>query len=612
MRRVVSAILGINTIVISGRKHNLARNDKNLQFVHIQLTEEINYNDYNMVVKYRMPNGNVLADILEIETDEFDIQIPNEVVQLSGELAIEFTLSGKENDDSLTSLGRIKLIIQDTLESNIDQEEIRVLPTVANVLSRITERTKDGITEIEKASEEKINDINSFLQKQKEQLADEVSDYSQNLTNQKDSHLQDLDTKLSQSKDALDAHEKSNEQKIDAFVKSKTNEYVDCAINKINDTKNAVEEHIKTYDFRNNNNVEIVNYYNKNDITTGFYLDGSEPSSNSSYFYTGLIPAKANDIIYLEKFGEVKGGSCYDINGEYVCSLRREKYSVIDGGQRKGYYSVPDNEDVAYVKINGFTMYIDVFTIYINSDYDGYIPFGYKEKIPNIKFEEIQKELDIIHKTQMNTNNVALYGKKLVATGDSICAGAGYRGGYAKIIGERNNMKVQNIGVGGGTLTAEQYVSSGGKRFWICREVDKMDDDADFVLLEGGVNDASLSVELGEITDDYRTKLDDTTFCGAMESLCKQVIKKFQFGKIGFIIVHRMSTNYAGIYRDKQIEILKKWGIPYLDLQSECPPLNFIPELKEKYTLNGDGWHPNHEGYKRYYCDKIESFLKRL
>lgn len=26
----------------------------------------------------------------------------------------------------------------------------------------------------------------------------------------------------------------------------------------------------------------------------------------------------------------------------------------------------------------------------------------------------------------------------------------------------------------------------------------------------------------------------------------------------------------------------------------------------------GDGWHPNEEGYKKYYCDKIEAWLKTL
>jgi lysophospholipase L1-like esterase len=66
------------------------------------------------------------------------------------------------------------------------------------------------------------------------------------------------------------------------------------------------------------------------------------------------------------------------------------------------------------------------------------------------------------------------------------------------------------------------------------------------------------------------------------------------------------------LYYDKTIQICKKWGIPYIDLNIECPPLGYILSLKEQYTYNSDGWHPNEEGYKKYYCDKIEAWMKTL
>ena len=35
-------------------------------------------------------------------------------------------------------------------------------------------------------------------------------------------------------------------------------------------------------------------------------------------------------------------------------------------------------------------------------------------------------------------------------------------------------------------------------------------------------------------------------------------------------------------------------------------------QLLDDYTANGDGWHPNELGYTKYYCDKIEAWLKTL
>ena len=66
------------------------------------------------------------------------------------------------------------------------------------------------------------------------------------------------------------------------------------------------------------------------------------------------------------------------------------------------------------------------------------------------------------------------------------------------------------------------------------------------------------------------------------------------------------------LYFDKAIEICKKWGIPVCDLTIGCPSLYENTNLKQNYTHNADGWHPNEEGYKKYYVPKIEAWLKTL
>lgn len=201
-----------------------------------------------------------------------------------------------------------------------------------------------------------------------------------------------------------------------------------------------------------------------------------------------------------------------------------------------------------------------------------------------------------------------LYGKKLAVNGDSICYGAGDVGGYAKYIGQRNDMTIANNAQSGGTLA---YVSG---RHCISRTIANMPNDADYYIIEGGVNDASGLAELGTITSNYIDTLDDTKTLGALESICKQLQTTFVGKKYGFIFVHNCfgwSDNWNTTIKPKMKEVLNKWGIPYLDLGDSVPQLRNIDTLRT-YTSNSDGWHPTSEGYQTFYVPKIEAWLRTL
>jgi lysophospholipase L1-like esterase len=208
-----------------------------------------------------------------------------------------------------------------------------------------------------------------------------------------------------------------------------------------------------------------------------------------------------------------------------------------------------------------------------------------------------------------------LYGKKITLNGDSICAGAGYAGGYGKIIADRNSMAYQNIAVGGATITAETYSGSTGKPLhWICRTISDMDANADYAIVEGGVNDPNYVTNKGSISSGFTATLNDTTFYGAFESMLKQLIERFPGKKIGYIAVHKFSSNFdsrsTGNYYHIAKECCEKWGVPFCDLNTTVPPFGDIPSLSSVYTMDGD--HPNEQGYRKYYCDKIEAWLKTL
>ena len=208
-----------------------------------------------------------------------------------------------------------------------------------------------------------------------------------------------------------------------------------------------------------------------------------------------------------------------------------------------------------------------------------------------------------------------LIGKKLCCEGDSIMYGAGYIGGFARIIAQRNGMTLQNNAVGGATIRTGTTWSGGGNRHWISTSMASLPSDGDYYIFDGWVNDMNSQTTLGSVSWGYEATLDTTTFCGAFEQCCKTLSTTFAGKKVGYVFVHRIwkpTETLVQSFIDKMIEILEKWGVPYINLMELAPPINEIASLKVAYTKDGDGWHPNEEGYKKFYVDKIESWMKTL
>lgn len=216
--------------------------------------------------------------------------------------------------------------------------------------------------------------------------------------------------------------------------------------------------------------------------------------------------------------------------------------------------------------------------------------------------------------------NNPLNGKVISFNGDSICYGAGFKGGYGKIIAERNNMIYENIGV-----SEARIVETTGKHC-ISKTILNMRQDADYCIVEGGINDATNGATLGSITPYGTWEFDETTYYGAFEKMLQNMVTRFAGKKIGYIAVHRMAPTYSlhggqtNNFYEASKKCCEKWGVPFCDLTSNVPPFSAFssssPEelqlLRTTYTLNGDGWHLNEDGYKKYYCDKIEAWLKTL
>lgn len=246
-----------------------------------------------------------------------------------------------------------------------------------------------------------------------------------------------------------------------------------------------------------------------------------------------------------------------------------------------------------------------------------FVPADYEERI--VELEEKTDVLD--EKVDDLASGVAdpLYGKKIVYDGDSICYGAGSTGGYAKIIAELTGGTYVNQGVGGGRLVTK------GSNSWhsVVDNLPNLPTDGDLYCFEGGINDYWTSgMQLGTFTPaDFDGELDTSTVCGALEAIFRYALNTFVGKPVCFVIVHKIQetaykTNTAGNtfkeYRDAMVGICEKYSIPYYDAFSESGLNGWNDAQNEAFFTDGDGCHPNKEGYQRFYVPQLLDMFRKI
>ena len=276
--------------------------------------------------------------------------------------------------------------------------------------------------------------------------------------------------------------------------------------------------------------------------------------------------------------------------------------AMIESGAAIYAFSGTTNEAYLYNHTN--------LMIVKNREYpDSYIPYGY---------------IEVATDSGKKQDNV-LCGKTAVFLGDSICAGTTvaedsgyYNYGWGGIIGEANLMNWKNYGMNGGTVTGLAAVA---ETRWLTSQADKAITEypnADYVIFEGGCNDADQMQDdgLGVISSDYAT-FDTTTFSGAFEALVLKLVTAFPYSKIGYIIPQKMyegkadytATNHIHRkYFDRAVEICEKWGIPVIDLWKGS---SLNPKLSNAELFYTDGQHLTLAGYQKL-APMIESWMRNM
>lgn len=235
--------------------------------------------------------------------------------------------------------------------------------------------------------------------------------------------------------------------------------------------------------------------------------------------------------------------------------------------------------------------------------------------------------------------------KTIIWNGDSICAGKAFndtKDAWAGRIATENGMAYKNYAASGGTIT-ENVSISGGTVHSVSQTVDKMYEeypDADYVIFEGGTNDADLlgnmigdavPERLGDISyGNYSGNYDKNTFCGALESIFYRATQYWKGKKIGFIVAQKMGRTLTGYsaavnnrraYFEKAIQICEKWGVPLLNLWDSCYLNPMLPHFYDTEktsdencaggSMYADGQHLTSAGYD-FTAKIIEAWLKSL
>lgn len=308
-----------------------------------------------------------------------------------------------------------------------------------------------------------------------------------------------------------------------------------------------------------------INLYNPSMATPGFISSNAgDITDYDDYITSDYIPIEADQSVVINK---MRTFLAYDSDKEPIAAT----------------YSNTGTATNNYV----FTASVDGYiraSLYVSSAAKNMIAYGNTlpdyEPYSSTKTAEENVHLSGTMKNDaVNVSGNVLAGKKWVACGDSFTAGAfsnsltddytftdapyyGKYKVYPYFIGRRNqSMTVINEAIAGSTMGG----GSGGTNPFSGTRYQQIPSDADYITLEFGINDSSdQAVPLGTIDDD-----DNTTFYGAWNVVLGYFRENFPFAHIGIIVGPGMQTANGKTYAEAEIDIAKKWGIPYLNIQFE-------------------------------------------
>lgn len=210
--------------------------------------------------------------------------------------------------------------------------------------------------------------------------------------------------------------------------------------------------------------------------------------------------------------------------------------------------------------------------------------------------------------------DAALSGKSALFVGDSISVGAADTAmayGWGGRIGRKYGMEWVNNSRSGATFAED---ADNLTNETIVEQIEiKGDKSFDYVIIEGGVNDASANRPLGKISNSYDINdFDRNTFAGALEAALAYATTTWPDAHIGFVVTFQVNTidkSATSQYYNVARTVCQKWNVPYLDLNGETVKA----ELDiENTTYLSDGLHPNAAAYDMLVDNYIEAWMLNM
>ena len=218
--------------------------------------------------------------------------------------------------------------------------------------------------------------------------------------------------------------------------------------------------------------------------------------------------------------------------------------------------------------------------------------------------------------------------RNILGIGDSICEGwRNNNMGFAGMLG----VPFTNKGITGATLGFKDGKSQ------IYTEMDNLSGIYDAVIADGGINDYSFNVPLGDmptqpvITSEDATALDKTTVSGGLQYLLYRMITELPKAQRYFLITHKTknypyTANSAGYTQqqlhDRIVDICKMYNTKVIDIYEESiinsaysvyvSPTAFSTDhsITDKYYVDKDQIHPLWLGYYEGYLPIIQQVMQ--
>ena len=202
--------------------------------------------------------------------------------------------------------------------------------------------------------------------------------------------------------------------------------------------------------------------------------------------------------------------------------------------------------------------------------------------------------------------------KRALFIGDSICAATSRNEtetenrGWPGRIQYSTQMECVNGGISGASLSTVSPTGGVSTKRILTQYMGVKDQDFEFIIMEGGINDAMGSAAVGNMTPSFNVEdFNVDTYAGALEELFYHVTKNHSNAKLGYMFtfktpnLHTGNVDHMAEYYDVAKRICEKWNVPFLNMH-EDETLN--AEMKVDTNENLPDWlHPNTAGYNVLY-----------